>query len=78
MINMSIQEFNGESSDENRGLLRNSMKELVVKFPDGLRLVEDEGRECGYKIIIVRGMLTHECCEALLFWEGEGKGYYIR
>ena len=67
---------------DKRGLLRNGMRELAVKFPDGLRLEEYEGRECGYRLRmnsygIVGWGITPELCEALLFWESEGEGYYI-
>ena len=54
------------------------MRELVVMFPDDLSLEEDEGSECGYRLSINRQGITQEACEALLFWESEGKGYYRR
>ena len=63
---------------DNRGLLRNGMRELVVKFLYGLSLEEDEGRECGYRLRINLQRITQECHEALLFWKSEGEGYYIR
>ena len=67
---------------DKRGLLRNGMKELVVKFPDDLRLQKDEGRDCGYRMRVGRRAmsryrLTQEVCKALLFWESEGEGYEL-
>ena len=61
---------------DKRGLVLNGLRELVVRFPRALSLVEDEGRACGYKVGVGGMNVTHESCEALLFWESEG-GYTL-
>ena len=61
---------------DKRGLVLNGMRELVVRFPDILSLEEDEGRVCGYKVLVRCWKLNNECSEALLFWESEG-GYVL-
>ena len=61
---------------DKRGLVRNGMRELVGRFPRILRLEEDEGRVCGYRVRVLKYYINQECSEALLLWESEG-GYTL-
>ena len=57
---------------DKRGLVRNGMRELAVRFPRDLNLIRDEGRACGYRMEVRRWNINNTFYETLLLWESEG------
>ena len=61
---------------DNIGFYINGMRDLVSRFPNELRLLNDKKREYGLKVRVISWELSHECSMALLWWESEEDKQY--